>query len=67
MVWDFDDDNGLIEEMIPIDLHYNLSSGKILDNDQTFHVVTYPDNNSTIFNPYPIMGAPRKYYICVLY
>ena len=64
MIWDFDDDNGLIEDIILVDLSLYLSSEKekAIDSGPTpvYEVLSYPNCNHTVFNPYPIMGAPRK-------
>lgn len=65
MVWDFDDDNGLIGDMLPVDLSHYLTeggekgSGKAIDSDTSYEVVAYPNSTETSFNPYPLMGAPR--------
>ena len=71
MIWDFDDDNGLIDHMIPVDLSHYLTKGgekgsergseKAIDSgsDYSYDVLSYPNSNETSFNPYPLMGAPR--------
>ena len=65
MVWDFDDDNGLIDHMIPVDLSHYLTKGgdkggeKAIDSNHSYEVLSYPNSNESSFNPYPLMGAPR--------
>ena len=65
MIWDFDDDNGLIGHMIPVDLSHYLTKGserdsdKAIDSNHSYEVLSYPNSNETSFNPYPLMGAPR--------
>ena len=62
MIWDFDDDNTLINNMIPIEIRYNTSSGKLIETlSMMTEVLSYPNNSAVVFNPYPIFGAPRKY------
>ena len=64
MIWDFDDDNRLIDDMIPVDFSLYLSSEKEKAIDfgppPTYEVLSYPSCNHTVFNPHLIMGAPRK-------
>ena len=65
MVWDFDDDNGLIHHMISLDLSHYLTKGgekgsdTAIDSDHSYEVLSYPNSNETSFNPYSLMGAPR--------
>ena len=65
MIWDFDDDNGLIDHMIPVDFSLYLTSEKekTIDTGRplpVYEVLSYPNCSYTVFNPYPILGAPRK-------
>lgn len=52
-IWDFDDDNLLFREMLSI------------KQNETLDVLTVHSYNSTVFNPYPIMGALCK-FACIL-